>query len=142
MIKRNAHAVWRGTGKEGKGEITTQSGVLKGAQYGFSTRFENSPGTNPEELVGAAHAGCFSMALAFALSGAGFQPKELKTNADVIMENQNGGWTVTAVNLRLEAQIPEISEAKFQELANQAKANCPISKLLNTKISLDAKLLS
>lgn len=142
MIKRNAQAVWRGTGKEGKGELTTQSGVLKGTQYSFSTRFENGIGTNPEELVGAAHAGCFAMALAFALSGAGFQPKELKTNADVMMENQNGGWAVTAVSLRLEAQIPEISEAKFQELANQAKANCPISKLLNTKISLEAKLLS
>ncbi len=141
-MKRTATAQWRGTGKEGKGKISTQSGVLKEAQYGFNTRFEDGPGTNPEELIGAAHAGCFTMATAFALTGAGFNPEQLNTSASVIMEKQGDAWTITEVQLKLDAKIPEISEAKFQEIAAGAKANCPVSRLLNAKISLEAKLLN
>jgi lipoyl-dependent peroxiredoxin len=140
MIKREAHAVWRGTGKEGKGEITTQSGILKSAQYGFNTRFENGPGTNPEELIGAAHSGCYAMALSFALNEAGFTAKELKVSAQVGLEKEGAGFTITTVALKLDAQIPEISEAKFKELAEGAKKNCPVSKVLNAKITLEANL--
>jgi osmotically inducible protein OsmC len=141
MLKRDASAVWKGTGKEGKGELSTQSGTLKGTQYSFSTRFENGVGTNPEELIGAAHAGCYSMALAFMLNASGYTADELKTSASVIMENKTEGWTVTEVKLALQARIASIKEADFLELANKAKAGCPISRLLNAKITLDAKLL-
>lgn len=140
MLKREASAVWRGTGKQGKGELTTQSGVLKQTRYSFSTRFENGIGTNPEELIGAAHAGCFSMALAVALEGAGFTADELRTTAAVSLEKQGAGWAVTEVKLSLSAKVPGIDEGKFSELAQQAKAGCPISKLLNAKITLDARL--
>ncbi|MCM2278933.1 MAG: OsmC family protein [Oligoflexia bacterium] len=139
-MKREATAVWKGNGKEGKGELTTQSGVLKGTQYSFNTRFENGIGTNPEELVGAAHAGCFTMALAFQLEGAGFKADELKTTAQVQMTKQEAGWTVSEVQLSLHGKVPGISEAQFLELANKAKAGCPISRLLTAKIGLDAKL--
>ncbi|MDB5375365.1 MAG: OsmC family peroxiredoxin, partial [Belnapia sp.] len=116
-IKRSASAHWTGTGKEGKGSLTTQSGVLKQSQYGFNTRFENGPGTNPEELIAAAHAGCFTMALAFQLSGAGHAPESLVTEAKVSLEQEGGGWKIAAVALVLKAKVPGLSEAEFQKLA-------------------------
>jgi osmotically inducible protein OsmC len=139
MIRRTAEAVWRGTGKDGKGLLTTQSGVLEETPYSFSTRFQSEKGTNPEELVGAAHAGCFSMALAFMLSGAGHAPEELRTSATVIIEEQGGGWTVTESRLTLMAKVPGLSDAEIQDFAEKAKAGCPISRLLNAKISLEIK---
>lgn len=144
-MKRKASAVWSGTGKEGKGHLTTQSGVFKDQPYSFHTRFENEDGkagTNPEELIGAAHAGCFAMALSFALNGAGFTAKELKVDAVVhlVKEESGEGFKVSQSDLTLVAEIPEISEEKFMELANGAKKNCPISKVLNAEITLDAKL--
>lgn len=139
-MKRSANAIWRGGGKDGKGELTTQSKVLNGTKYGFSSRFENEVGTNPEELIGAAHAGCFSMQLAFNLEGAGFKAEQIKTNADVTLEKLDSGWTVSTIHLTLMARIPGIEMNKFLELAEQAKANCPISKLLKAKISLSAEL--
>ncbi|MCM2324324.1 MAG: OsmC family protein [Oligoflexia bacterium] len=140
-MKREAQAVWKGGGKTGQGELTTQSGVLRNTAYSFTGRFENGTGTNPEELVGAAHAGCFSMALAVQLEAAGLKPQELRTSAAVIMEKQGAGWGVTEVRLTLQARIPGVSESQFLELANQAKGGCPISRLLNAKITLDAKLV-
>lgn len=140
MMKRDATAIWRGTGKEGKGEITTQSGVLKNTQYAFSTRFENGIGTNPEELIGAAHAGCYAMALSFALNKAGFSAKELKATASVTLDKEGEGFAITTVALKLDAQIPEITNEKFMALAEDAKKNCPVSKVLNAKITLEAKL--
>lgn len=141
-MKRTAEAVWRGGGKDGKGQLSTQSGVLKNSQYSFSTRFENGTGTNPEELIGAAHAGCYSMALAFALNEAGFTADEIKTTATVNLENKDGNWTVSEVQLSLNARVPRIDQNKFTEIAENAKANCPISRLLNTKITLKANLES
>lgn len=140
-MKRSASAVWRGDLKTGKGAISTQSGVLKDSAYGFNTRFENGPGTNPEELIGAAHAGCFSMALANELSQAGIQVEELRTQATVTLEQQGQGFTITAVHLQLHATLPGADAATFEELANKAKANCPVSKLLNAAITLDATLV-
>ncbi len=140
MLKREAHAVWTGTGKEGKGFLTTQSGTLKDTQYSFHTRFEDGKGTNPEELIAAAHAGCFDMALSFMLTGAGFPPQELNTTATVIMEQEGVHWTVTEIKLALVGKVSNISNDKFQEIAKQAKEGCPISKLFNAKITLDAKL--
>jgi osmotically inducible protein OsmC len=141
-IHRTASAQWQGTGKEGKGNLTTQSGVLKQAQYGFNTRFENGPGTNPEELIAAAHAGCFTMALAFKLSGAGHAPESLNTEAKVSMEQEAGGWKIAAVALALKAKVPGLSADEFQKLAEDAKATCPVSRVLNASITLDAKLES
>lgn len=140
MITKEANIVWRGDGKSGQGEITTQSKALSSVPYGFRSRFEQGPGTNPEELIAAAHAGCFSMALAFKLAEAGFQPRELKTKAVIAMDKEGSGFTIKESRLTLEASIPEINEQKFKELAADAKANCPVSKLLNAKITLDAKL--
>lgn len=140
MITRKANVVWRGSGKEGKGEISTESQVLNSAPYGFRTRFENERGTNPEELIGAAHAACFSMALAFKLGEGGFNPKELKTNAAVKLDKEGAGWAIKEVNLKLDAIVPEIDEAKFQSIVADAKANCPVSKVLNAKITVDAHL--
>src|SRR5688572_3622343 len=141
-MKRTASAVWQGDLKQGKGTVSTASGVLKDTQYSFTTRFENGAGTNPEELIAAAHAGCFAMALSGELGGAGAKPDELEATAEVTLENVTGkGWTVTASHLVLKAKIPGIDAAKFTELANKAKANCPISKLLNATITLDAKLV-
>jgi len=139
-INRTAKAAWQGTGKEGTGQLTTQSGVLKESQYGFKTRFEQGPGTNPEELIAAAHAGCFTMALAFQLSGAGHTPESLNTEAKVSLEQEGSGWAIKAVALTLQAKVPGCSPEEFQKLANEAKANCPVSKVLNAAISLDAKL--
>ena len=137
---RKASAVWNGSLKEGKGTISTDSKVLSNAQYSFSTRFENGIGTNPEELLGAAHAGCFTMALAAALGRAGFTPQKLATNATVTLEQVSGNWTITTVDLQTSARVPGIDARKFDEIAADAKANCPVSRVLNAKISLDAKL--
>lgn len=140
-IKRTASAEWQGTGKEGKGTLTTQSGVMSATPYGFNTRFGDVKGTNPEELIAAAHAGCFSMALAFALTNAGFMPTKLTTTAAVSLEQDNPGFKVTRSDLKLEASVPGISQDKFKEIAEGAKAGCPISKVLNAEISLDWKLV-
>ncbi|MCK8784939.1 OsmC family protein [Roseomonas sp. NAR14] len=137
-IKRNATARWTGTGKDGKGALTTQSGVLSDSQYGFNTRFENGPGTNPEELIAAAHAGCFTMALAFQISGAGHTPESLETKAVVSLEKEGEGFTVTASALTLHGVVPGMSEEEFRRLAGVAEKNCPISKVLNAKITLEA----
>ena len=141
-MKRKASAVWRGGLKDGKGMISTDSGVLKNTQYSFSTRFENGVGTNPEELVAAAHAGCFSMALSAQLESAGLKAEEINTTATVTMEKVDAGWTVTAVHLDVSARIPGADQAKFDKAANDAKTGCPISRLLNAKITMNAKLNS
>jgi osmotically inducible protein OsmC len=140
MINRRAHAVWQGTGKEGKGTITTQSGVLADQPYGFNTRFEDKPGTNPEELIAAAHAGCFTMALAFQLQAAGFTATEMKTESVVTLEKEGDGFKVSKSALTLTATIPGIDQAKFDELAHAAETGCPISKVLNAEITLKAAL--
>ena len=131
-MNRRATAVWNGSGKDGKGHLTTQSTVLNQTQYSFGSRFEDGIGTNPEELVGAAHAGCFSMKLAFNLQAAGFTATELKTDAEIVFED----GSIVASNLTLTAKVEGIDNAKFDELVKDAEANCPISKLLNTKISV------
>lgn len=134
---RKARAVWRGTGKDGSGELSTDSGVLNGTAYSFHTRFENGQGTNPEELIAAAHAGCFTMALAFQLQNAGVTPTELATEAEVTLEKEGEGFKVSRSALTLTADVPGIERAQFDELANKAKQGCPISKLLNAEITLD-----
>jgi osmotically inducible protein OsmC len=142
-MQRSGSAVWRGGGKEGQGTLTTPSGVLRDQPYSARLRFESEDGregTNPEELIAAAHAGCFSMALAFQLAGAGFTPEELRTDAKLTMERQGTEWSITAVRLELVARVPGIDEAKFQELANKAKAGCPVSRVLKADITLDARL--
>ncbi len=139
-MKRKASAVWRGGLKDGKGSISTGSGVLAETQYSFSTRFESGIGTNPEELIAAAHAGCFSMAFSAELGKAGFTPEAIHTTATITLEKTDAGFTVTESHLDTTAKIPGIDEAKFMAIANGAKAGCPISRLLNTKIILDAKL--
>jgi osmotically inducible protein OsmC len=138
-MKRHATAVWNGSGKEGKGNLTTQSGVLSNTQYSFSSRFEEGIGTNPEELVAAAHAGCFAMKLSFVLGGAGFTPESLEATATINLDPAQGA--VTASHIVLKAKVPGISKEKFDECTADAKANCPISKLLNAEITLDAELL-
>jgi len=140
MIKRSGSAVWSGAIKDGKGSISTQSGVLDNTQYGFNTRFENGPGTNPEELIGAAHAGCFTMALSGKLGEAGMTAKSLNTTATVTLEKNDGGFKISAVHLNLVANIPGASEEAFNAAALDAKQNCPVSKLLNATITLDARL--
>jgi lipoyl-dependent peroxiredoxin len=139
-ITRTASAHWQGSGKEGKGALTTQSGVLSETQYSFSTRFAEGKGTNPEELIAAAHAGCFSMALAFQLSGAGHPPQDLHTEARLTMEQEGAGWKIATVALKLRAKVPGIDAATFNKLAEQAKATCPVSRVLNAAITLDATL--
>jgi len=133
---RNATAVWNGSGKEGNGHLSTQSTVLQKTQYSYKSRFEEGTGTNPEELVAAAHAGCFSMKLSFVLAEAGFTADEIETRCDITFE----GGAVTKSHLILRAKIPEISKEKFEDCANDAKENCPISKLLKTEISMEASL--
>lgn len=135
-----ATTVWEGTAKQGKGSFTTPSGVLDSATISFRKRFEGEQGTNPEELIAAAHAGCYSMALAFQLAGAGVTPEELDTTAEVDLQQDGGGWTIKAVHLTLRARVPGIDKAKFEELANAAKEGCPVSKVLNATITLDATL--
>ncbi|SER31994.1 osmotically inducible protein OsmC [Faunimonas pinastri] len=141
-IVKRAEAVWKGSGKDGQGTLTTESGALSGANYSFKKRFGEEKGTNPEELIGAAHAGCFSMALAFQLGGAGYEPEELHTKAVVKMEQEGAGWKIAAVELTLQARIPGISEDEFHKLADAAKANCPVSKVLNANITLKTELAS
>ena len=139
-MERQASAVWKGGLKDGKGTISTPSAVLKDTPYSFTTRFENTPGTNPEELVAAAHAGCFSMALSAQLGGAGMTPESIRTNAQLTMEKLEAGWTVTAIHLDVAAKIPNGDMAKFDTAAANAKAGCPISRLLNAKITMSAKM--
>lgn len=141
-MERKATAVWSGDLKTGKGQISTQSGLMKEAQYGFTTRFENGPGTNPEELIAAAHAGCFSMALSGQLGNAGMTADSISTEAKVTMEKLEAGWTVTAIHLDVKAKIPNADAAKFETAANNAKTGCPISRLLapGTKITMSASL--
>lgn len=140
-MKKTASAIWQGGLKDGKGLLSTESGALKQNPYGFNTRFEGSPGTNPEELIGAAHAGCFSMALSMMLGEAGFTPDRIDTAAEVTLDKQADGFAITAVHLVLRARVPGASEAQFLQIANMAKAGCPVSKVLNAKISLDAALV-
>jgi lipoyl-dependent peroxiredoxin len=139
-MNRKGSAVWKGSVKEGKGEVSTESGALKSLQYSFKTRFEDGPGTNPEELIAAAHAGCFSMALSGQLGAMGITPESIRTTATVTMEKLEPGWTVTAVHLDVTATIPGSDEGLFQKAALNAKAGCPISRVLNAKITMEAKL--
>lgn len=140
-IIRTASVTWAGGIKDGKGEISTQSGALKAYPYGFSSRFEGVPGTNPEELIAAAHAGCFTMALSLMLGQAGLAVETLTTSAKVTLEAVDG-YTITAIDLTLSARVPGATESQFQEIAQQAKAKCPVSKLFKAPISLSATLLS
>jgi osmotically inducible protein OsmC len=140
-ITRTANAHWQGTGKEGKGTLTTQSGVLSATPYAANMRFGDAKGTNPEELLGAAHAGCFSMALAFALTAAGFTPESIATSARVTIEPDGPGFKISRSALTLEAKVPGIDRAQFEKIAQGAKAGCPISKALNAEIALEWKLV-
>jgi lipoyl-dependent peroxiredoxin len=140
-VIRKGVAVWRGNGRSGTGDISTESGVLKKTPYSFRTRFENESGTNPEELIAAAHAGCFTMALAFGLQTAGVTATELTTEAAVTLEPEGQGFRISRSALTLRAKVPGVSEAKFAELARGAEQNCPVSKLLKAEITLDAKLI-
>jgi osmotically inducible protein OsmC len=140
MINRKGSAVWSGGLKDGKGTVSTQSGVLNQTQYGFNTRFEDGAGTNPEELIGAAHAGCFTMALSAQLGEAGMTAQKLETTATVSLDKVEGGFAITTIHLDLVATIPGASEEAFQEAARKAKEGCPVSKLFNANITLDAKL--
>lgn len=136
-MKRNATAVWNGSGKEGSGHLTTQSSVLNNTQYSYKSRFEQGTGTNPEELVAAAHAGCFCMKLSFVLGAAGFTPESLETTCTITL----GEGAITESHLVLKAKVPGISKEKFDECVQDAKANCPISKLLNTNITSESELV-
>ena len=141
-MKRSASARWAGNLKEGKGTISTESGVLANTQYSFGTRFENGRGTNPEELIAAAHAGCFSMALSGQLGAAGLTAESIDTSAVASFEKLEAGWTVTEVHLKLKARVPGADKAAFDTAAQNAKTGCPISRLLNAKITLEAELVS
>jgi len=142
MIKKNAWAVWKGGIKDGGGTISTETGVLREAPYGFKARFENGLGTNPEELIGAAQAGCFSMALSLMLSEAGVKPDTIETHAEISLDKDDSGFTITASHLTVKAKIPGLDQPKFAEIAAKAKAGCPVSKLFNAKITMDATLES
>jgi osmotically inducible protein OsmC len=139
MLKK-ASAVWTGGLKDGGGVISTESGVLKEAPYGFNARFEDGPGTNPEELIGAAHAGCFSMALANMLGEAGLKPERIATQAAITLEKIADGFAITASHLTVVAKVPGATDQQFEEIAGRAKAGCPVSKVLNAKIVMTAKL--
>ena len=139
-MQRKASAIWKGGLKDGKGSISSASGVLNNTPYSFTTRFENTPGTNPEELIAAAHAGCFSMALSAQLAGANLTPSSIETSATLTMEKLEAGWTITAVHLDVVGRVPGSDAAAFQKAAENAKAGCPVSKVLNAKITMDAKL--
>lgn len=139
-MKTQGSAVWQGGLKDGKGTISTRSGALKDYPYGFSSRFEGKSGTNPEELIGAAHAGCFTMALSLILGEAGLTAERMETTADVTLDKVGDGYAITAVHLTLKAKVPGADQAKFEELAGKAKTGCPVSKLLNTTITLDPTL--
>ena len=137
MTTRSASARYDGLGKDGKGHISTQSGVLKDSNYGFKTRFEDGPGTNPEELIAAAHAGCFTMALAFALAGAGHAQGDLETKAKVTLDKDGDGFTITRSALTLTGHVEGMEREEFERIANEAKAGCPVSKVLNCDITLE-----
>jgi osmotically inducible protein OsmC len=139
-MKRKASAIWQGDLKSGKGMISTESGVLSQTQYSFSTRFENGVGTNPEELIAAAHAGCFSMALSAELGKVAMTAESIQTAAAVTLERLESGWTVTQIHLDVSVKIPGADRAAFEAAANAAKAGCPISRLLNATITMDARL--
>lgn len=139
-MQRTASAQWKGSLKEGKGVVSTASGVLQNTQYSFTTRFENGVGTNPEELIAAAHAGCFSMALSAQLSNANLPPESIDTTAELSFDKLEAGWTVTKIHLKTRAKVPGASAEAFQKAAQDAKAGCPISRLLKAEITLDAQL--
>jgi len=141
-MQRKASAVWKGGLKDGNGTVSTDSGVLKHTAYSFSTRFENQPGTNPEELIAAAHAGCFSMALSGQLGNAGMTAESIETTATLTLEKTDAGFTITAIHLDLKARIPGADRAKFEEAANNAKKGCPVSRALNTNITMTATLVA
>jgi osmotically inducible protein OsmC len=139
-MQRTATAIWRGAIKDGEGKLSTSSGVLKETPYSFRSRFENAPQTNPEELIAAAHAGCFAMATSKILGDAGHPPEQLDAKADLTLEQVDGSWTITKVHLTLTGRVPGMDAAAFREAAEKAKANCPVSRLLKADITLDAKL--
>lgn len=139
-MQRKASAIWQGGLKDGKGSVSSSSGVLSNTPYSFTTRFENTPGTNPEELIAAAHAACFSMALSAQLGAANLTPSSIETSATLTMEKLDAGWTITAVHLDVAGKVPKADEAAFQKAAENAKAGCPVSKVLNAKITMSAKL--
>lgn len=139
-MKRSASAMWRGDLKAGKGTVSTESGVLSRAQYSFGTRFESGKGTNPEELIAAAHAGCFTMALSAQLSNAGLVPEQLETTATLQFEKLDAGWTVTQIHLDVKGTVPKADAAAWEKATTAAKTGCPISRLLNTTITMDARL--
>jgi osmotically inducible protein OsmC len=136
MTTRTGSATYQGFGKDGKGHVSTQSGILADTPYGFNTRFGDEPGTNPEELIAAAHASCFTMALSFALAGAGFTDGTLETSAKVTLDKDGDGFTITKSALDLKATVPGIDAGQFEQIAADAKANCPVSKVLNAEVSL------
>ena len=140
MTVKKASAVWKGGIKDGEGTISTETGVLKDAPYGFKSRFENGKGTNPEELIGAAHAGCFSMALSLMLGNEGLTAEKIETHAEVTLDKVGEGFEITASHLKVIAKIPGADQAKFMQIANKAKEGCPVSKLLKAKITMDARL--
>jgi len=142
QINRSGSAAWQGGIKDGKGSVSTESGALESYPYGFASRFEGKPGTNPEELLAAAHAGCFTMALSLILGEAKLTAEQMDTSAKVTLEKVADGFSITAVHLTLKAKVPGADDAQFQELAAKAKAGCPVSKLFNTKITLDATLVA
>jgi osmotically inducible protein OsmC len=139
-MERKASAVWKGGLKDGNGSVSSASGILSNTPYSFKTRFENNPGTNPEELIAAAHAACFSMALSAQLGGANLTPESINTSATLTMEKLDSGWTITAVNLDVVAKVPGASVEAFNKAAQDAKAGCPVSKVLNAKITMNATL--
>lgn len=139
-MKKTASADWQGGIKDGKGTISTQSGALSEQPYGFNTRFEDAPGTNPEELIGAAHAGCFSMALSKELGEAGMTAESIDTKAEVTLDKQDGGFAITAVHLSLKAKVPGADRAAFEKAVETAKTGCPVSKVLNAEITLEVVL--
>lgn len=139
-MKRSANALWKGSIKEGSGVVSTQSGILEETAYSFKSRFENGSGTNPEELIGAAHAGCYAMAFSLMLGEAGYEPTSIDAKAEVSLVEADGGFEIDAVSLTVAAVIDGIDNEEFQQLANQAKEGCPVSKVLNADISLQASL--
>ena len=139
-MQRKAGAIWQGGLKDGKGSVSSASGVLSHTPYSFTTRFENTPGTNPEELIAAAHAACFSMALSAQLGGANLTPTSIETAATLTMEKLDSGWTITAVHLDVVGRVPKADDAAFQKAAADAKSGCPVSKVLKANITMNAKL--
>ncbi|MFC7052351.1 OsmC family protein [Hansschlegelia quercus] len=140
-MKRTGSAVWNGSVKEGSGKVSTESGALDGLNYSFKKRFGDEKGTNPEELIGAAHASCFSMALSLMLGEAGFTPDQIDATSAVSIEQQGGGFQITTIDLAVKAKVPGIDEAQFKEIAEKAKEGCPVSKVLNAKISFQSELV-